>query len=329
MTQEAADPQPVRDELRQPHHPRAVAAAGQQPRAVQRPRLLDRARRAPRGRRVRRGVPRRRRRHLRHVPRGRRHRHPRGPADPEQRPAAARAGDGRRDEAPRLRHHVLDDLRAAVRVGPPGVDARPPHEGAGRLEHRHVSYLPNAARNFGLDGEIAARQPLRARRRVPRRPLQAVGGLVGRRRGRRRPRRQRLRRPGEDPPHRPRRRALQGRGPAPAVRPPAAHAGALHGDAVAGRHRVRRQARRGRLHRRAHDRGVPPQTTPIDAGGRGAHGRAADDVKFITIAGVVVAPHRGGGGRQVAPSTSSSPSIDGYLAHASLPWDPTASRRAT
>ncbi len=43
----------------------------------------------------------------------------RGPADPEQRPGRRRPGDGRGDQAPRLRHHLLHDLRAAVRVGPP------------------------------------------------------------------------------------------------------------------------------------------------------------------------------------------------------------------
>ena len=42
-----------------------------------------------------------------------------------------------------------------------------------------TSYLPNAAHNFGLEGETAARPALRVRRRVPRRALQAVGGLVG------------------------------------------------------------------------------------------------------------------------------------------------------
>ena len=42
-------------------------------------------------------------------------------------------------EAARLRRDLLDDLRAAVRVRAPGVDARPPHEGPGRLEHRDLA----------------------------------------------------------------------------------------------------------------------------------------------------------------------------------------------
>ena len=117
--EETADPESVRDELRQPHHPRAVAAAGQQPGAVQRHRVLDRAGAAARRGRLRRGVPGRRGRHLRHVPRLGRHGDPAGTADPEQRPGRGGAGDGGGVEAPRFRHHVLHDVRAAVRVGPP------------------------------------------------------------------------------------------------------------------------------------------------------------------------------------------------------------------
>ena len=98
-----------------------------------------------------------------------------------------------------------------------------------------TSYLPNAARNHGLDGEVEHDNRFETRRRVPRRPLQAVGGLLGRRRDHRRPRAQRVRRPGEDPPDRPRRHLLQGRGTAPALTQPAAHARAVHRDPVGGR----------------------------------------------------------------------------------------------
>ena len=55
-----------------------------------------------------------------------------------QRPAAGRAGDGGGHRAPRLRDHRLDLLRAPVHLRPPDVDARPPDQGPGRLEHRHL-----------------------------------------------------------------------------------------------------------------------------------------------------------------------------------------------
>ncbi len=54
-----------------------------------------------------------------------------------------------------------------------------------------------------------------------------------------------------------------------------------------------------------------------------AAGRRADDVKFITIAGVVVAPTEAEAKEKFAGYQELA-SADGYLAHASLPWDPTA-----
>ena len=136
--EEAADPQPVRDELRQPHHPWAVAAAGQQPRALQRHRVLAGAGAHARGRRFRRRVSRRCDRHLRHLPWQRRHRDPPGPADSLQRPALDCSGDGRRDQATGLWHHVLSDVRAAVRLRAADEHARSPHQWPGRLEHRDL-----------------------------------------------------------------------------------------------------------------------------------------------------------------------------------------------
>ena len=99
--------------------------------------LLDRARQAARARRVRRHLHRRRARHLRRLRRQRRGRDPARRAGAGQRPAAAGPGDGRGHRAPRLRRHRRDRLRAPVPVRAPHVDARPPHQGPRRLEHRH------------------------------------------------------------------------------------------------------------------------------------------------------------------------------------------------
>ncbi|MET0417676.1 MAG: NtaA/DmoA family FMN-dependent monooxygenase, partial [Actinoplanes sp.] len=54
-----------------------------------------------------------------------------------------------------------------------------------------------------------------------------------------------------------------------------------------------------------------------------AAGRRADDVRFVTIAGVVVAPTEAEAKAKLARYQELA-SRDGYLAHASLPWDPTA-----
>ncbi|WP_327001885.1 NtaA/DmoA family FMN-dependent monooxygenase [Dactylosporangium sp. NBC_01737] len=54
-----------------------------------------------------------------------------------------------------------------------------------------------------------------------------------------------------------------------------------------------------------------------------AAGRRADDVRFITIAGVVVAPTEAEAKEKFARYQELA-SADGYLAHAGLPWDPTA-----
>ena len=92
--------------------------------------------------------------------------------------------------------------------------------------------------------------------------------------------------------------------------------------AVGGRDRLRRQARRGRLHRRP-ERGVREADRRLaQAGGRrrrpgarrpqghhhGRRDRGAD---------------RGGGAGQARPRSRSSSDPEGYLAHAGLPWDPT------
>lgn len=54
-----------------------------------------------------------------------------------------------------------------------------------------------------------------------------------------------------------------------------------------------------------------------------AAGRRAEDIKFVTIAGVIVAPTEAEARAKLAGFQQLS-SRDGYLAHASLPWDPTA-----
>ncbi|MGI5241698.1 LLM class flavin-dependent oxidoreductase [Dactylosporangium sp. CA-139066] len=52
-------------------------------------------------------------------------------------------------------------------------------------------------------------------------------------------------------------------------------------------------------------------------------GRRADDVRFVTMAGVVVAPTEAEARAKLARYQELA-SPDGYLAHASLPWDPAA-----
>ncbi|GGK04462.1 N5,N10-methylene tetrahydromethanopterin reductase [Pilimelia anulata] len=54
-----------------------------------------------------------------------------------------------------------------------------------------------------------------------------------------------------------------------------------------------------------------------------AAGRRADDVRFVTIAGVIVAPTEAEAKAKLARYQELA-SADGYLAHTSLPWDPTA-----
>ncbi|GIJ47848.1 N5,N10-methylene tetrahydromethanopterin reductase [Virgisporangium aliadipatigenens] len=54
-----------------------------------------------------------------------------------------------------------------------------------------------------------------------------------------------------------------------------------------------------------------------------AAGREADDVRFITMAGVVVAPTEAEARAKLARYQEFA-NAEGYLAHASLPWDPTA-----
>ncbi|MER7006137.1 NtaA/DmoA family FMN-dependent monooxygenase [Dactylosporangium sp. NPDC000555] len=54
-----------------------------------------------------------------------------------------------------------------------------------------------------------------------------------------------------------------------------------------------------------------------------AAGRRADDVRFVTMAGVVVAPTEAEAKAKLARYQELI-SPDGYLAHASLPWDPAA-----
>jgi FMN-dependent oxidoreductase (nitrilotriacetate monooxygenase family) len=54
-----------------------------------------------------------------------------------------------------------------------------------------------------------------------------------------------------------------------------------------------------------------------------AAGRRADDVRFVSIAGVIVAPTAAEAKAKLARYQQLA-SAEGYLAHASLPWDPTA-----
>ena len=122
-----------------------------------------------------------------------------------------------------------------------------------------TSYLPNAAHNFGLDGEV----PHDLRYQYADEYLDVLyklwegswddGAVVADREN------EIYTDPVEGALHQPRRRPSQGRGAAHRASVAAAHAGHLPGHRVAGGHRVRRPARRGRVHRRPHLRGVPPQ----------------------------------------------------------------------
>ena len=83
-------------------------------------------------------------------------------------------------DAPRLRRHVLADLRASLSVRAAHVDARSPDARPRRLEHRH-----RLSRQRGAQPRprptARPRRPLRHGRRVPRRRLQTVGTQLGRR----------------------------------------------------------------------------------------------------------------------------------------------------
>ena len=310
--------------LRQPHHARALAAARQQPAPLRRPRLLDRARRDPRGRRVRRRLPRRRDRRLRRVPRRARDGAARGAADPEPRPAAAHPGDGRGDEAPRLRRDLLDHAtsrRSRSRAGCRRSTTSPRAGSAGTSSPR---YLPNAARNFGLDGEI----PHDRRYEIADEYLDVLyklwegswddDAVVDDRE------RRDLHRPGEGALHRPRRRDATG----------------SPGRTSCTRRRSARPCssrRPGRRPASSSPGGTPSSSSPAGARPRSSaatsrpmrdaavrHGRAADDVKFIARRGRRRRAHRGGGGRQVAPLPSSTRASTASSRTASLPVDLTA-----
>ena len=107
-------------------------------------------------RQVRRHVPRRHRGRLRRL-QGRP-----GPVDRAcragagERPDAAGAGHGGGHEASRLRRDRQLDLRAALSVRPPHVDAGPPDRGPDRLEHRDRLSRQRRARH-GVDGAARAR----------------------------------------------------------------------------------------------------------------------------------------------------------------------------
>ncbi len=114
-----------------------------------------------------------------------------------------------------------------------------------------TSYLPNAARNFGLEGEVEhderfarADEYLDVLYKLWEGSWDDDAIVADREHNV-------FADPAEDPPDRPRRHLLQGPGAAPAVAEPAAHAAADHGDPVRRGHGLRGQARRGRLHRRS------------------------------------------------------------------------------
>ena len=113
--------------------------------------------------------------------------------------------DGRGHHPHRAGHHLLGEPAAPVLRGPPLRHPRPPDPRPGGLEHRHLRQPPRDDPRSARAG--GPRCPLRARRRVRRRLLSTVGELGGRRPGDG-SRGGHLRRPGEDPPPRPRRPLL-------------------------------------------------------------------------------------------------------------------------
>ena len=191
------------------------------------------------------------------------------------RPAAAGPGGRGRGADPvhaatRSGHHRLDAARAAVRVGPPDGQPGSPLRGATRLEHRdHRDGGHGGAGVRRADG--GPRRALRDGRRLHGARLQAVGGRVGTGRageGQGRP----LRRPGEGPPHRPRRSVLPLARLRQHVVLAAGHAGAVPGGLVARRPCLRRHATPRPRSSAAASAAVQAEQTTGDPG-RGGAGR--------------------------------------------------------
>ncbi len=167
---------------------------------------------APRWRRsLRRRLHRRHRRRLRRLPGLDRSDGPRVDPASGQRPDAARARNGGRHPASRLRRHRQHGGGAPLHLRPPLLDARPPDGRADRLEHRHrLSRQRGAGRGARRHGR--ARRALRPGGRLSRLPLQALGNELGRRRGAARQGGARLRRPRRHPRGPARGALLPGRG---------------------------------------------------------------------------------------------------------------------
>ena len=261
--------QRIRHELRRPPVPGALASPRRPRPRLQHPGLLDApgadAGEGP----VRRPVHRRRPRPVLRVRRHLRGRHQDRRADPRERPVPARLRDGRGHRAPRLRRHRRHRLRAPLPVRPPPRHARPPHGRPRGLERGHR--LPALRRpEHGPGRPDGARRALRARRRVPRRRLQAPRGLVGGRRRRLRQGVRRVRGPGQGPRHRPRGPVLHRARPRRHRAVRAAHPRDLPGRRLDARPRLRRQARRGRVHQLPHEGagGRHREEDPPGPGGR-------------------------------------------------------------
>ena len=173
-------PQRVRHELRRPHPARDVGASARSLDALHRSRPLGVAGADAGTRAVRRIVPGRHPRRLRRVPGLAGRLDPQCGADPGERSAAAGAGHGLCDAASRLRRHLQPDLRAALYLRPPHVDARPPDQGTHRLERRHRLSRQRRARH-GPGAAAGARQPLRRGRGIHAGGLPALGRKLGRR----------------------------------------------------------------------------------------------------------------------------------------------------
>ena len=179
---QAPAPQRVHDELRLAHH------HGQWRRPDTRQAEFNdldvgRPREDPRARQVRRDLLRRRRRALRRLPRRRPQVRRGGPAGAEQRPVGAGRARSPTPPSTSASRSPLDPAGAPVQLRPPDL-ARSTTLSKGRVAWNIVTnYLPNASRNFGLDGLTKHDERYALGRGVRRGHLQAVGGLLGGRRG--------------------------------------------------------------------------------------------------------------------------------------------------
>ena len=228
-------------------------------------------------------------------------------ADPGQRSAAAGPGDGLRHPAPRLRRHLQPDLRAAVYVRPPHVDARSPDQRAHRLEHRHRLSRQRRHAAWGL----RAQPEHDSRYDIAEEYMQVVYKLwegsweddaVLRDRATRH-----LRRPGARCIGSARRRALPGDAIHLSRALAAAHAGAVPGGRLGRAGAIRRAARRMRLRQRP----VPPATcarsSPTSARARRRSGRDPADIKIFVGATVVGRADRRRGAGQARGLSRATP----------------------